>query len=130
MALPKVDVVIIGLGAAGGVMAKELSTAGLKVVGLNLGAFRKTKDFKVHDELRFPVRNELLQPKISETPMQIRQNAQSPAFPSVPWTISDIVGGGSVHYTAQMWRMLPHHFKIRSDTIARYGPAPCRRAAI
>jgi choline dehydrogenase-like flavoprotein len=31
MALPKVDVVIIGLGAAGGVMAKELSTAGMKV---------------------------------------------------------------------------------------------------
>lgn len=121
MALPKVDVVIIGLGAAGGVMAKELSTAGMKVVALELGPFRRTKDFIYHDELRFEVRQELLQPKLSQTPMQWRTDAKSPAFPFLPWTISVGVGGGSVHYGTWNWRILPHHFKIRSEVVARYG---------
>lgn len=121
MALPKVDALIVGLGASGGVMAEELATAGMKVVGLDLGPFRRTVDFHYHDELRFTTRKELLQPKISETPMMLRPNAQSPAVPSQPWTISVGVGGGSVHYSAWLFRMLPHHFKIRSNTIARYG---------
>ncbi len=121
MALPKVDALIVGLGAAGGVMAKELATAGMKVVGLDLGPFRRTIDFQYHDELRFTTRKELLQPKISETPMMLRPNAQASAVPSQPWTISVGVGGGSVHYSAWLFRMLPHHFKIRSDVVARYG---------
>ena len=122
MALPKVDVCIIGLGAAGGIMAKELSTAGMKVVGLNLGPFLRTQDFGWgHDELKYPIRQYLLQPKISETPMQYRINAQSPAAPGVAWTISTCVGGGSVHYGTWNWRMLPHHFRIYSDTMAKYG---------
>jgi len=121
MALPKVDAVIIGLGAAGGVMAKELATAGMKVVGLDLGPFRHTSDFVYHDELRMEVRQELLRPKLTETPMQWRIDANSPAYPFVPWTISVGVGGGSVHYGTWMWRMLPHHFKIYSDTVSKYG---------
>src|SRR5512135_2624083 len=121
MALPKVDVVIVGLGAAGGVMAKELSTAGLKVVALDLGPFRKTEDFTYHDELRFSTRKELLQPKLSETPMQLRKDASSPAAPFLPWTISVGIGGGLVHYGTWNWRMLPHHFQIASDVTKRYG---------
>jgi NADPH-dependent 2,4-dienoyl-CoA reductase/sulfur reductase-like enzyme len=34
MATEKTDVVIVGLGAAGGVLAAELAKAGMKVVGL------------------------------------------------------------------------------------------------
>ena len=37
MAEPKVDVVIIGVGCTGGILARELSEAGLKVVGLERG---------------------------------------------------------------------------------------------
>jgi gluconate 2-dehydrogenase alpha chain len=121
MALPEVDAVVIGLGAAGGIMAKELSVAGMKVVGLELGPFRRTADFQYHDELRFEVRQELLQPKISETPMQLRIDANSPAGAFLPWTISVGVGGGSVHYGTWNWRMLPHHFRILSDITKRYG---------
>ena len=44
--LPKVDVVIVGLGAGGGIMAKQLSTAGMKVVGLEWGPLRRTQDFQ------------------------------------------------------------------------------------
>ena len=45
-----VDFIVVGIGAAGGVMAKELSTAGFRVVALEQGPWRHEKDFK-HDEV-------------------------------------------------------------------------------
>ena len=87
--LDKVDAVIIGLGAGGGVMAKELATAGMKVVGLEWGPLRRTQDFQWdHDELKYESRQFLLKPIIDEVPMQYRPDAQTPASPGVPWTIS------------------------------------------
>ncbi|HCO11108.1 MAG TPA: hypothetical protein DIT42_08150, partial [Gammaproteobacteria bacterium] len=44
-----VDFVIVGSGAAGGVMAKELSGAGFSVVVLEQGPHLKAGDFR-HDE--------------------------------------------------------------------------------
>lgn len=66
--LPKVDVVIVGVGWAGGIIAKELTKKGLKVVGLERGKERKTEDyFMVHDELRYALRYELMQDLSRET---------------------------------------------------------------
>ena len=48
----QVDFVVVGAGAAGGIVAKELSTAGLRVVVLEQGPYLTEEDFK-HDELRF-----------------------------------------------------------------------------
>ncbi len=45
-----VDFVIVGSGSAGGILAKELSTAGFSVVVLEQGPYRKATDFR-HDEL-------------------------------------------------------------------------------
>ena len=45
-----VDFVIIGSGAAGGVLAKELSTNGFNVVVLEQGPYRTVADFN-HDEV-------------------------------------------------------------------------------
>ena len=57
--LKEVDVVIVGLGWTGGILAKELAEAGLKVVALERGDVRSTdKDFavpNVRDELRYVV---------------------------------------------------------------------------
>jgi choline dehydrogenase-like flavoprotein len=44
-----VDFVVIGSGAAGGIMAKELSTAGFSVVVLEQGPYLHPGDF-THDE--------------------------------------------------------------------------------
>ena len=44
-----VDFAIIGSGAAGGIIAKELSTAGFDVVVFEQGPYRKAQDF-THDE--------------------------------------------------------------------------------
>ena len=46
-----VDFVVVGSGAAGGVVAKELSVAGFQVVVLEQGPYFHESDFK-HDELR------------------------------------------------------------------------------
>jgi len=46
----EVDFIVVGSGAAGGVVAKELSTAGFRVVVLEQGPWRSEKDF-VHDEI-------------------------------------------------------------------------------
>jgi len=45
MATEKTDVVIVGVGAAGGILAAELGKAGMKVIGLERGPRLNTKDF-------------------------------------------------------------------------------------
>ena len=46
----EVDFVIVGAGAAGGVMARELSRAGFRVVVIEQGPYLHESDFK-HDEI-------------------------------------------------------------------------------
>ena len=53
MATEKTEVVIVGAGAAGGIIAAELGKAGMKVVMLERGPRLQTKDFTPHDELRY-----------------------------------------------------------------------------
>ncbi len=47
-----VDFLVIGAGAAGGVMAKELATAGFRVVVLEQGPYWREKDYS-HDEIKY-----------------------------------------------------------------------------
>ena len=47
-----VDVVIIGVGAVGGIMAKELASAGLAVVGLERGPMLELEDYGSKDSIR------------------------------------------------------------------------------
>ena len=49
--LPATDVVVIGLGAAGGVAVLPLAEAGMSVVGLEAGTWLTNKDF-APDEIR------------------------------------------------------------------------------
>src|SRR6267142_5576421 len=69
--LKPVDVVTVGVGLTGAIMAKELAATGLKVVGLERGPARDTvPDFQspaIHDELRFAVRKALMQDNVKET---------------------------------------------------------------
>ena len=68
MATEKTDVVIIGVGAAGGILAAELGKAGMKVIGLERGPRLTTKDFDPHDELRYFTRQDL-RPNIKSQPI-------------------------------------------------------------
>src|SRR5437870_10608673 len=59
MATEKTDVVIVGVGAAGGILAAELGKAGMKVIGIERGPRLATKDFAPQDELRYFQRQDL-----------------------------------------------------------------------
>lgn len=110
-----VDFVIIGSGSAGGVLAKELSTAGLDVVVLEQGPYRKAEDF-THDELAVLARNELMGggPEVhGQTFRHYDSETATNPFPS-PIRYARGVGGASVHFTANFWRFREIDFKERS----------------
>jgi gluconate 2-dehydrogenase alpha chain len=127
--LPRKDVVIVGLGWTGSIMALELARAGLSVVALERGPWRDTAaDFNIGtaaDELRYGVRHDIfLRPK-QET-LTMRNTPAQRALPIRRWGSflpGNGVGGAGVHWNGQTWRFLPNDFQIRSNIIARYGAA-------
>ena len=122
MATEKTDVVIVGVGAAGGILAAELGKAGMKVIGLERGPRLKTEDFNPHDELRYFQRQDL-RPNVKREPVTWRPNANARATPIPVQNNGYQAGGGTVHYGAVSWRMHEDDFRARSHTIERYGAA-------
>src|SRR2546425_178355 len=120
--LKKTDVVIVGLGAVGGVAALPLARAGLEVVGLEAGAWLTPADF-APDELRNNVRGwpQAVQKANHEVPTH-RPNASAPysTRPAIH-PMMNAVGGTTLHYWAQSWRLNPWDFKVVSETTRRYG---------
>ncbi|BAQ09577.1 gluconate 2-dehydrogenase flavoprotein [Bacillus sp. OxB-1] len=124
--LDKVDVVIVGTGWAGGVVAAELSKAGYKVVGLERGKNQVRADYiGVKDELRYTNRYEMMQNLAPET-ITSRNYLDETALPvrtRQEMMAGTDLGGGSVHWAGSTYRWRPYDFKIRSMTIERYGKA-------
>ena len=120
MATEKTDVVIVGVGAAGGILAAELGKAGMKVIGLERGPRLKTEDFNPHDELRYFQRLDL-RPNPKRQPITWRPNANGRAVPVARQDYGNQAGGGTVHYGAVSWRMHEDDFRARSQTLERYG---------
>src|SRR6266850_7796491 len=122
MATEKTDVVIVGAGAAGGILAAELGKAGMKVIALERGPRLKTADFNPHDELRYFQRQDL-RPDVKRQPVTWRTSANVRANPLPVLNYGAQAGGGTVHYGALSWRFHEDDFRARSNTIARYGAA-------
>jgi gluconate 2-dehydrogenase alpha chain len=117
--LKKTDVVLIGLGAAGGVAVLPLAQAGLEVTALEAGEWLDTRDM-VPDELKlnrgqWPPGPQKVQ---GETPT-VRANPNVPAARGVRHPMMNAVGGTSMHYMAQAWRLNPWDFKVVSETRRR-----------
>ena len=112
-----VDFVIIGSGSAGGILAKELSTAGFSTVVLEQGPYRKASDF-THDEYSVVIRNELLGGGSEVHGQTFRHHEHETAVVNPdglsPAQYARGVGGSSVHFTANFWRLRPVDFKERS----------------
>src|ERR1700722_17749330 len=99
--LKKTDVVIVGLGAVGGVAALPLARAGLEVIGLEAGEWLTPADF-APDEIRNNYRGwaQAGQKANLEVPTQ-RRNASAPYSPRPTVApMMNAVGGTSVHYWA------------------------------
>lgn len=122
--LPKVPVVIVGMGWAGGIIAAELTKAGIQVVGLERGKDRSTADYLMgHDELRYQHRTELMQDLSKET-ITHRNNLEMRALPMRyygSFIVGDGVGGAGSHWNGQTYRFLPYDFEIKTLTEKRYG---------
>src|SRR6267143_4070882 len=120
--LAETDVVIVGLGAAGGVAALPLAQAGIDVVGLEAGTWLTRRDF-APDELRNNVRGwpQSVQKANREIPTH-RPNASTPTSPRpAVHPMMNAVGGTTLHYWGQSWRLNPWDFKVVSDTRRRYA---------
>lgn len=116
------DVVVVGLGAVGGVAVLPLAKAGLDVVALEAGSWLGTADFPP-DELRNNVRGwpQAVQKANNEVPTH-RPNANAPYSPRLPLhPMMNAIGGTSLHYYASSWRLSPWDFKVVSETTRRYG---------
>lgn len=119
--LSETEVVVVGLGAAGGVAVLPLVEAGLDVVALEAGAWMTTRDF-APDEIRNNVRDwpHAVQKCSRETPTH-RPNAAAPTTRAASHPMMNAVGGTTLHYWAQSWRLNPWDFNVVSETTRRYG---------
>jgi choline dehydrogenase-like flavoprotein len=109
----EVDFVVIGSGAAGGIMAKQLSSAGLKVVVLEQGGWGKygheqdyTKDEWLNNN---PSAADRLMSDPSRQRNTFRRNDKEKATAGTH-TYGCVVGGGTVTYGGSSWRHLPWEF--------------------
>jgi choline dehydrogenase-like flavoprotein len=122
----RVNAVVAGAGAAGGVVAKELSTAGLSVVLLERGKWYTANDCR-KDDLRNQAVSVLgcaFGPEDEGHPRVWVDEHGAPhtVVPSESQYQNDAacVGGGTLSWGAQAWRFMPQDFKMRST----YGAPP------
>jgi gluconate 2-dehydrogenase alpha chain len=125
--LPAKDVVIIGLGWTGAILANELTDRGLEVVAIERGPWRDTATaFNIGyapDELRYAVRLDLFQ-RPAQSTMTFRNNNSQTALPIrefgsfIP---GNGVGGAGVHWNGVVWRYNPSDFRLHSHLTERYG---------
>src|SRR6476661_7981773 len=127
--LPKKDVVIIGLGWTGSIIANELTDERLDVIAIERGPWRDAPTEYppnyVQDELRYRIRHELfLRP--DQITFTFRNKTDQTALPIRSWGAfmpPNGVGGGGVHWNAEMWRFLPSDFVLKTHLTERYGAA-------
>src|SRR6476620_12442945 len=117
-----VDFVIVGSGAAGGIVAKELASAGLTVLVLEQGPRRGAREFE-HDELKTFILGELSNDPVRH-PVTFRKTEADPAVASQSILLYHrLVGGGSVMFSGNYWRCRESDFqeRTRSDALASTG---------
>ena len=125
--LPETDAVVLGVGLVGTVLARELTRAGLKVVGIERGRPQATvPDFQgpaMHDELRYSVRKALMQDNTREA-VTFRNHVSETALPIRRWESflpGTGLGGAMVHWNGQTYRFQDSDFQLKSRTLERYG---------
>ncbi|HKA18999.1 MAG TPA: GMC family oxidoreductase [Blastocatellia bacterium] len=110
-----IDFVIIGAGAAGGIIAKELSAAGFRIVVLEQGPYLKEQDFD-HDELKY-MRQRAITNDYNRQPNTFRATVKEKAKLQPAIIYGRQVGGGTVHFTANYWRF----HEIDFNEYSRWG---------
>jgi gluconate 2-dehydrogenase alpha chain len=125
--LPRKDVVIMGLGWTGSILAQELTAAGLQVLAIERGPWRDTgTDFNIGymaDELRYAIRRDLfLQP--AQEAMTMRNDMSQTALPMRDYGSflpGAGVGGAGVHWNGFTWRYMASDFTLKTTLTQKYG---------
>ena len=117
-----VNAIVVGAGAGGGIVAKELATAGLSVVLFERGRWQSFDDHD-HDELisqRVTVLGNAFGPDDEGHPRRVKLgDTWRTVLPSegAYGNNAACVGGGTLSYGAMAWRFSAQDFRMRS----RYG---------
>jgi choline dehydrogenase-like flavoprotein len=120
MAMDKVNAVIVGAGGGGGIVAKELSEAGLSVVLLERGKWYTASDCRKDD-----LRNQRTSPlgcafgPDDDRYRRVVVGADGQERLALPsdgdyGNNAACVGGGTFSYGAMAWRFLEKDFRMRS----------------
>ncbi len=124
---PKKDVVIVGLGWTGSILAMELCEEGLEVLALERGDDRDTvPDFKypeVADELKYGVRYGFMQKPRNST-LTVRRTLEETALPYRmlgSFLPGDGVGGAGIHWNGHNWRPMVEELRLRSYVEESFG---------
>jgi choline dehydrogenase-like flavoprotein len=119
---PETDVLIVGAGASGGVVAKRLAEAGIAVTCLEQGDWVDPSEFP--GERR--EYDALIAARWHPDPNRRRNDADYPVDVSaseVPPSMFNGVGGSTILYNGSWPRMLPGDFRVRTlDGIADDWP--------
>lgn len=108
----RTDVVIIGAGASGATAAKVLCEAGIRVVALEKGPWRKRESFG-GDELA-NINRYNLWPDPLLNPRTWRETAADKAQPNLFCPVPQMVGGGTVHWQGWLPRFTENDFRLRT----------------
>jgi gluconate 2-dehydrogenase alpha chain len=126
---PEVDVCLLGLGVAGGIIAAELATAGYSVVGIEKGPYWDYEsDFALtkYDEWGIMMLRKFDHPLPMFT-YSLRNNSDQMAMPVRRYTMDQFiaaghgVGGMAQHYAGMMGRFGPWAYTMQSETASKYG---------
>jgi gluconate 2-dehydrogenase alpha chain len=120
-----VDVVLVGVGLVGGLIAPDLARAGLRVVGFEAGPWRHRGEYRP-DELTYSVAlRAKFSGKFAEERPRWRPDDATPTRPAVASLghMVNGVGGSAMHYGAMLRRFHPHHFHERTRA-ERLGGVP------
>ena len=125
--LKPVDVVLVGFGWTGAIMAQQLCDQSLEVVALERAAAQDTPANWAptfdQDELRYMWRHHLFQ-NVKYSTITFRNNVSQTALPMRrlgAFLVGTGVGGAGIHWNGQIWRWLETDFKIKSHNEERYG---------
>ena len=110
------DVCIVGMGAAGGVMAKELASAGLSVVGFERGPELEFEDYAYKDSVRAIARREF-EERVRHEPVTNRSSRGAVTRLRYTTTPANSVGGGLMIWTGSTTRFMPGDFNVYTNEV-------------
>ena len=110
------DVVIVGTGAGGGVTAEILALAGLKVVLIEEGELKSSKDFKMREAQAYPtLYQESAARKTKDKAINILQGRTVGGSTAVNWTSSFRTPPGTLRF----WQ---EHYGLKDYSVETMAP--------